>query len=425
MQERSLLPVPFREAIRDDVSATGAENDKEAARSDRMSSVTIKNKNNAIYYTVSTLLCLLAVFVTALTIFSGNNLVSDPEKIIGYIADDFLGIDINNSSIFDLWKPGGLGNDNKDSNTIDNSQGAVTENETEETSKEELSAAPQETSEQENDLYLPPVEDIPQGEYPIAETDLSSDSTEISNMTDREINIEEIIASENSSAPYVLKINHDMTLDPLVLIIHTHGTEAYSAEGSVSYSDTVNIPRSTDTEKNVIAVGKVIAEKLNENGIPAIHCEVMHDKESYQKSYERASETIKKYLKRYPSIKYVFDVHRDSIINEQKTKFRPVSSINGENVAQIMFVIGSDQNTPEHTNWKKNLTLAVKTNESINLNYEDLTRSISLRSSSYNQEYTPGSLLIEIGSCGNTLEEAKRAACIFAYEIGKIIKAGW
>jgi hypothetical protein len=43
-----------------------------------------------------------------------------------------------------------------------------------------------------------------------------------------------------------------------------------------------------------------------------------------------------------------------------------------------------------------------------------MMRSIDLRSASFNEQYTKGSLLLEVGSCANTLEEAKISADIFA-----------
>ena len=49
---------------------------------------------------------------------------------------------------------------------------------------------------------------------------------------------------------------------PLVLIIHTHATEAYA--GSPDF-------HSTDPEKSVVRVGQAIADALNARGIPAVH----------------------------------------------------------------------------------------------------------------------------------------------------------
>jgi hypothetical protein len=46
---------------------------------------------------------------------------------------------------------------------------------------------------------------------------------------------------------------------------------------------------------------------------------------------------------------------------------------------------------------------------------------VYLKSSTYNQEIAPYSLLLEIGSSGNSLEEAKRAAVTVAKGLGEWI----
>ena len=418
MRDTTLLPVPYN-------YSSNTTQDQRQPIEFKTQVLENQQKSNTLYYMISILLCLLTVFVSTLSIFSSDNSILNTDNIIEYIADDFLGLDINNGNILDFWMCDGnssqIGNDTQktDINNTDN----YTDKSPQTSDTDNGSLIPDETQTTEKDNIPSPA--LPDGEYPIINTDLSSGKTSISNMTDYDINVSEYALREIKNEPYTLKINADMTLDPLVLIVHTHGTEAFSLEGSTSYSETTNIPRSTNTEENIISVGKKITEILNKSGVPTIHCEIMHDKESYQNSYERSAQSIERYLKRYPSIKYVFDIHRDSIVNDQNVKYRPITEINGESVAQIMFVMGSDVNSPEHVNWESNLTLAIKATEALNAKYNSLTRTISLRASSYNQQYTTGSLLVEIGSCGNTLSEAQRAAEIFAIEVSEIIKSGW
>ena len=50
-----------------------------------------------------------------------------------------------------------------------------------------------------------------------------------------------------------------------------------------------------------------------------------------------------------------------------------------------------------------------------------LMRSVDLRSPSFNEQYTKGSLLLEVGAAGNSLNEAKRAAAIFAEALAEEI----
>ena len=263
---------------------------------------------------------------------------------------------------------------------------------------------------------------VPEGTYPIIPYDLSSESDgelRLYNDTFMNIDINQYARSEPSVGAMA------STDEPIVLIIHTHGTEAYSEEGVYGYSDTYNIPRSYDVTKNVIHIGDVIARILNENGVCTVHCDVMHDAESYLGAYDRSSETIDEYLNRYPSIKYVFDVHRDSVLLEDKTKTRPITLVNGEIAAQIMTVVGTDELGTFHPNWETNLKLAAKLQVELNASNLGLTRAICLRGSSYNQEQAPYSLLFEVGSCGNTIKEAEVSAEIPANKLAELIKSGW
>ena len=205
--------------------------------------------------------------------------------------------------------------------------------------------------------------------------------------------------------------------EPLILIVHTHGTESYMPEGAGFYTDDGELARSANTDENMIAVGNVFARVLEENGIKAIHCTVMHDQESYRDSYSRAAESIEKYLKQYPSIKYVFDLHRDSIIKADGELISAVSTIDGETHAQIMPVIGTGA-----SDWEENMSFAIKLRDLLNRNYTNLCRPICLRESTYNQNMGAVSVLLEIGTSGNTLEEAKKAASLVAEAIVSLIK---
>ena len=86
-----------------------------------------------------------------------------------------------------------------------------------------------------------------------------------------------------------------------------------------------------------------------------------------------------------------------------------------------MSVVGTDFKGANHPNWIKNLELAVAIQTKMNAYNSTLTRSINLRGAAFNEQYTSGSLLLEIGSCGNSLEEAKRTAKITAETIADII----
>lgn len=188
--------------------------------------------------------------------------------------------------------------------------------------------------------------------------------------------------------------------EPLVLIMHTHTTECYENEASDSYSSE-NPQRTTELDKSVVAVGEAIAEKLEENGIGVIHDRTIHDYPNYTGAYDRSAETVINYLEDYPGIKIVIDVHRDAIETDG-TRYAPVAEIGGKTAAQVMIIVGN-LNVPQY---RYNLRFASRLQSKMETLYPGLTRPILLAERNYNQELTKGSVLIEIGSGANSLDEA-------------------
>ncbi len=209
---------------------------------------------------------------------------------------------------------------------------------------------------------------------------------------------------------------------PQVLILHTHTSESYfthaqdfldGAPGDLTYSK--------DAEENMIAVGKVLCEVLNEKGITAIHCTVMHDSPTLAGSYERSAETVRNYLKQYPTISYVIDLHRDAVMTSDGEYVRTEAS--DPDTAQVMAVVGSDCNGTAHALWEENLALALQLRAALNQRLPALCRPVSLRNASYNQELAPRFLLLEIGSGANTVEEAKNAARLVGEVLADLLQA--
>lgn len=196
---------------------------------------------------------------------------------------------------------------------------------------------------------------------------------------------------------------------PVVLVLHTHGTESFSENGEYFTEETPT--RTSQTDRNVVAVGDAFCEELTGQGIGVLHCRTLFDLDSYNDAYRLSGEAVASYLEEYPSLRFVFDIHRDSISYEDGSKARLLSE---SGKAQIMFVVGSDEAGADHPFWRKNLALAFSLNSLLALREPTLTRAVNLRSASFNQQLSGGFLLVEIGSCGNTLAEAKEAAITFA-----------
>lgn len=259
--------------------------------------------------------------------------------------------------------------------------------------------------------------------YNVSKVDLSASSPLIlSNETEYSPEIEKL-SSDKKSIIAVSDIYAEYGSDaPCILIIHTHATESYS-DGAESYSVNESF-RTEDMSKNVVAIGDIMEETFKYAGVNVIHDRTLYDKESYRNSYSKSYEATKKVLDENPSLKYVFDVHRDAIIDSNKTKYRPLFEYEGENTAQMMTVVGTDEGGAEHPSWQRNLSLALQIQNCVFSSFsKSLARNINLRSAAFNQGLSSGSLLLEIGSCGNTLNEAKRCGILTALAISKAIGA--
>ncbi len=215
-------------------------------------------------------------------------------------------------------------------------------------------------------------------------------------------------------------IDNSLTEEPVVLIVHTHGTESFLASGIEYYTKDETF-RSEDTEKNVVAIGALLAAELESRGIKTLHDTCMHDKESYSAAYSNSKRAVAEALAANPSIKYVIDLHRDAVFTSEGVNQKPITEINGERVAQVMLVIGTNQGGANHPDWRKNLTVGVALQSIMNEKYPTFARPIQLRSASFNQQLSPGSILLEVGSCGNTIDEAKNAARLFAAAFAEMI----
>lgn len=206
--------------------------------------------------------------------------------------------------------------------------------------------------------------------------------------------------------------------EPLILIVHTHATEAYSG-GNYEQSGTYH---TLDTENNVVRVGQALADKLNDCGIPTLHDKTLNDAPGYNDAYERTAEVIEQYLEEYPSIQMVIDVHRDAITDTNGEELAMRTELNGQSAAQLLLVMGTDAGGLEHPNWEGNLAFALQIQAYCTSDAPNLFRDLSLRSSRYNENLTPCSVLLEVGSAGNTLKEAIRSVEFFGTKLAELIQ---
>jgi len=201
----------------------------------------------------------------------------------------------------------------------------------------------------------------------------------------------------------ILKPDYNVKNGKDILIYHTHTCESYTPTKENTYKASGNF-RTTDLEHSVVRVGKELERCLENYKFNVVRNETKHDYPAYSGSYERSLKTVQGILKENKEAEVIFDVHRDAI--GSSSNFAPTVEINGEKVAQLMFVIGTNDGGGKHPNWKNNLKFAVKVQEKANELYPGLFRNINLRSATFNQKVANAASIIEVGATGNTLEEA-------------------
>lgn len=246
----------------------------------------------------------------------------------------------------------------------------------------------------------------------VLELSASNGGTKIGNMwvknsTEHHTSLD--FAQELKKAPAV-KIKKNSS-SPQVLIYHTHTTESYDCTA-----------RSTDLSKSVCAVGDKIAVELQASGIGVLHDKTCHDYPAYDGSYDRSQATMLKDLKQYPGIQVTLDIHRDAMHRSDGTILKTTSVVAGKKAAQLMILAGCDDDgSLNFPNWEYNLRLALRLQNQLCTDYPGLARPLDFCARRYNEHMTKGSLLIEIGTDANTLEEAEYTGTLLGKTLARVL----
>ncbi len=187
-----------------------------------------------------------------------------------------------------------------------------------------------------------------------------------------------------------------------ILMYSTHTSESYTNSELYKFKYSSNF-RSKDAKYNMLSVMHILNETLKEKGITTVMDKTSHDYTSYNSAYKNSMNTLNKNLKEHSHFGLVIDVHRDA---SSDLTFGPKVKINGKDTAKLMIVIGVGYQSLENKYWKENLAAALKIAKIGEAMYPGLFRHILVRDSRYNQHIEDGSILIEVGATGNTLEEA-------------------
>lgn len=199
-----------------------------------------------------------------------------------------------------------------------------------------------------------------------------------------------------------------VTGDPQVIIYHTHSTESYMPYDESNY-------HREEEEGTIRDVGNVLEKELKKKGINVIHDKTLHDRPSYNESYNRSLETIQTLTKKYPTAKYVIDLHRDAAA-ASATEGKYIE-IDGKRVAKFSMVVGK-----QNDNYTELYAFAKKISEKSEKLYKGYGGAIIEQNYKYNEFVSDRALLLEIGNNKNTIEETRLCAVYFAEVLAEIIK---
>lgn len=240
---------------------------------------------------------------------------------------------------------------------------------------------------------------------------LSTEGVYVRNYTQYEVDLNTLVAP-----PVTLSDRSE----PQILILHTHTTEAYTMDGTDIYVPTGEA-RTVDAYYNVVRIGEEMAKILRQAGFGVIHDTELYDYPNYNGAYQRSAQSVKEWVEKYPSISIILDVHRDALAAADGTVYKTAAEIDGEKIAQCMLVVGTDDSLGLPGGWQENLAFAVQIESRLNEDWPTLARPIALRPTRFNQELSPCSMLVEVGSHGNTLQESLAAGRYFASSLANLL----
>lgn len=199
-----------------------------------------------------------------------------------------------------------------------------------------------------------------------------------------------------------------------VLIYHTHTHEAYQMTDQEAYTPLENW-RTDDRSHNIVRVGDELTAELEKRGFEVVHDDTDFEQDDLSTSYSRSLEAL---LQRADEdYDLIIDLHRDAYIEGAQL----TCSYAGRKSANLMVLIGKGDSFQEKPHFQENYALACALTEKINGLCPGLGREVMVKTGRYNQHFSDHSLLIEVGSNGNTLEEALSSMPILADAIEEVL----
>ena len=230
------------------------------------------------------------------------------------------------------------------------------------------------------------------------------------------VDIRGVSTAADPAALMEMPLQWDLTGDaPTVLILHTHATESYTKAPGEDYAESSPF-RTLSEDYNMVSIGSHVARLLEAGGITVLHDRALHDYPSYNTSYNHARASIQEYLAQYPSLRLVLDLHRDAS-GDNSSQMTTAATVDGVPSAQLMLVVAAGTDARPVPDYQENLALGLKLQVQLERIAPGICRYVNLRSSRFNQDLSPGALLVEVGAAGNSHQEALKAAEVLAEAI--------
>lgn len=251
-------------------------------------------------------------------------------------------------------------------------------------------------------------------QYDKSSATTTSGKVAVQNRTSEAMDIKKVL-----SEPVDLKIT-DKT-KPSVLIYHTHTTESYQMLDTDWFTKSYQT-RSNLATRNMVRVGDEIVAQLEAAGFAVIHDTRIYDA-TYNGAYYRSEDAIEAYQKKYPQLQVLLDIHRDAIQTNDTTRIKPVATINGKKAAQIMIISGCEGGgVTDFPDWRYNLRFATQLQKVCEESYPGLMRPLYFCNRQYNMHKSRCSLLLEMGSDSNTLDEAAYSGRMLGKALAQLLE---
>ncbi len=199
---------------------------------------------------------------------------------------------------------------------------------------------------------------------------------------------------------------------PIIYLYNSHQTEEYAPSNYAEFS----------VNPTVMMVDYILEDYFQKKGHKAIVEEnsikeiLNQNNWNYSNSYKASRVLLEESIIRYPTLKYFIDIHRDSLKKEKTT-----ATINEKKYAKILFIVGL-----ENGNYLENLSFTEKINNKLAETYPGLTKGIYKKSGPgvngvYNQDFSPNTILVEIGGYENNTTEVLNSTLAFAEAFMEVI----